>query len=125
MRRPLPTPDEGRRRFRFTLYALRRSAIASGPSDWALLAGGVFTVYLRQVLHLLLRDSEVDTVSDLGHRANGDGHLLATPQVALLEKDVSDVVSGGVREDSLDSADFTVGGVDRFTSAHLHLARRD
>ena len=57
--------------------------------------------------------------------ADGDGHLLPSPQVALLEQQVGRVVAGAVDHQPADRPDGPVRGMDRLAPAHLHLVERD
>ena len=92
------------------------------------MSGGVLAVQMinvhwRQVLHLLLRDTELDTVIDPGHGADRDGDFLAAPQVTLLQQHVGHVVVGGVDDQALDSPDVAVGGMDVLAAADLHFVQ--
>ena len=67
-------------------------------------------VHRRQVLHVPLGDVEPDAVLDAGHGADRDGHLLAAPQVTLLQEHVAHMVAAGVDDQALDLADSAIGG---------------
>ncbi len=69
-------------------------------------------VYGWQVLHVLLGDVELDAVLDVGHSADRDGHFSAAPQMPLLQEHVGYVLVGRVDDESLDSPDVAVGGMD-------------
>jgi hypothetical protein len=83
----------------------------------------VIDVHGRQVLHVLLSDRELYAVAGAGHRADRDGHLLAAPQVTLLEEQVGHVAVARVDDQTLDQAYLTVGSVDGFAAAHGHLTQ--
>src|SRR5579859_6836401 len=72
----------------------------------------VIDVHRRQVMHLLLRHAEPDTILDASHGADRDRHLLAAPQVPLLEEHVGHAMIAGIDDESLDPANFSVLGVD-------------
>lgn len=80
-------------------------------------------VDLRQVLHFMLAQVELDTGLHRRNGANGDRHLFAAPQVAFLEQYVSHVVAAGIDDKSADSPDVAVFGMDVLASAHSHLAQ--
>src|SRR5260370_1987383 len=88
---------------------------------WAIT--GAVDVHGRQALHVALGDAELDAlVADLGHSLDRDGHLLAAPQVALLEQYVRHVV---VQTPSLQRASVPiVNGVVSATAASLGVIAR-
>lgn len=52
-------------------------------------------------------------------------HVLAAPQVSLLEKHVGHIVVKGVDHEPFDLTDVAVSGVDALAAAYGHLARGD
>src|SRR5262249_2315849 len=75
--------------------------------------------------NFLLGDAEPNPVLDTGDGADRDGHLLAAPQVAFLEKHVSHVVVASVDDQPFDVPDLPVGGVNTLATADGHLAQGD
>jgi hypothetical protein len=98
---------------------LRGRAVPSG------LATGAIDVHLRQVLHLLFCQVDLDALGDPGHGVDRNGHLLAAPQMPLLQQHVRHVMAGGVDDQPFDLADVAVGGINVLAALHLHLARGD
>src|SRR5690348_7831373 len=86
---------------------------SSGVAEW------------RQILDLLLRDVEPDPGVDGRDRGDRDGHLLAAPQVALLEQDVGYLLVGWIHHESLNLPDVAVHGVHALMALHLDLSQRD
>jgi AraC-like DNA-binding protein len=78
----------------------------------------------RQVPDLLLGDVEPDSVRHGLDRADRDGDLLASPQVALLEDDVGHAL-GAVHHEALYVPDLAVDGVDVLVPLNLALAERN
>jgi hypothetical protein len=79
----------------------------------------------RESLHLLLGDVEPDPGIDGIDGADRDGNFLVPPQVALLQEDVSHLVTRRVHDEALYLADLTVGSVDALMSLDLGFAHRD
>src|SRR6185312_7328791 len=87
--------------------------LSSGLADW------------RQILNLPLRDVQPDPVLDRGDGADRDGHLLAAPQVTLMEQDVGHLLVGGIHHDPLHLPDLAVDRVYALMALHLGLPQRD
>ena len=57
-------------------------------------------------------------------RTDGDGDLLASPEVSLLEQDMGDVPVRRLDDEPLDLADLAVAGVHPLAAPHADLSRR-
>jgi hypothetical protein len=62
-------------------------------------------VHRWQGLHVVLAEVEPNAVLDTGHSADRDGHLLAPPEVPLLEEHVGDMVVAGLDDQPVNLAD--------------------
>jgi hypothetical protein len=89
------------------------------------LSARVLDVHRRQLRDLLLGEVELDTLVDLGHGADGDGHFLAAPQMPFGEEHVGHVMAVRVDDEAMDPPDLAVGGVDPVAAADLEFAGRD
>src|SRR6478672_1323386 len=123
-----PAPLSGTRRRRFRRSQLPAMSVAGPrvaaiPGASRLLSSGL--AQWRQVLDLSLRDVEPDPVLDRGDGADRDGHLLAAPQVALLEEDVGHLVVGGIHHEPLHLPDLAVDRVHALMAIYLGLPQRD
>ena len=75
-----------------------------------------------QVPDLLLGHVEPDTAVDPSHCADRNRHLLAAPQVPLLEYHVGHMMIEGVDDKPLDASDVAIGGMDLLAAAYGHFA---
>jgi hypothetical protein len=74
----------------------------------------VIDVAVRQLLHLLLGDVEMDAAGKSGHTIGGESHFLVTPQMPIFEKyvHVGYLVRAGVDGKRTELPDLAVGGMD-------------
>jgi len=79
----------------------------------------------RQISHFGLADVQLDPVAETGHRADGERHLFATPEVALLEQDMGHMVGFALDDKALHQSDFAIRRMDAITSVNSHLTRRE
>lgn len=81
----------------------------------------VIDVPVRQLLHLLLGNIEMNAARKSGHPIGGDSHFLVTPQTPLFEKYVyaGHLVRAGVDAERTELPDLAVGGMDLITMVFL------
>src|SRR4029077_12420340 len=93
----------------------------------ARLADRVAHVAVRQLLHLLSGDAEVDAAGKSGDATGRDSHLLVPPQMALLEEHVhvGHLVRAGVDAQRAELPDLAVGGMHVVAAAFLLPGREE
>jgi hypothetical protein len=89
-----------------TLVPIRTTVVRARPS----LARSIVVIDLhrRQVFHLVLRETDLDTIVDAGPGADRNGDFFFTPEVSFVEQDVGHVVGARIDDESPDAPDAAV-----------------
>jgi hypothetical protein len=76
-------------------------------------------VYRRKSPHLILREIDLDTIVDAGHRSDRNRDLLLTREVSFVEEAVCHVMVARIDDQSPDTPDAAIGCMNMLAATDL------